>query len=157
MTWCNENKNKKQAQMKHTAKQGNPGRHLKLRSWGVTTLHHYERISSRDLEWHRRDNGREREEVKLSCFFDKRVKPMNLERLAKLKERIPWRWTKWKHSVGQGTRNTARKKSLSDKIDIETTPVENRSKECERTNLGSSSIEKGSKTWWKEHNTPLNG
>ena len=26
-------------------------------------------------------NGREREEVKLSCFFDKRVKPKNLERL----------------------------------------------------------------------------
>ena len=81
MKECNENKNKKQAQMKHTAKQGNPGRHLKLRSWGVTTLHHYERISSWDLEWHRRENGREREEVKLSCFFDKRVKPKNLERL----------------------------------------------------------------------------
>ena len=27
-----------------------------------------------------------REEVKLSCFFDKRVKPMNLERLNNLKE-----------------------------------------------------------------------
>ena len=26
-------------------------------------------------------NGRGREEVKLSCFFDKRVKPKNLERL----------------------------------------------------------------------------
>ena len=26
-------------------------------------------------------NGRGREEVKLSCFFDKRVKPRNLERL----------------------------------------------------------------------------
>ena len=33
-------------------------------------------------------NGRGREEVKLSCFFDKRVKPNNLERLNKLKERI---------------------------------------------------------------------
>ena len=33
-------------------------------------------------------NGRGREEVKLSCFFDKRVKPKNLERLNKLKERI---------------------------------------------------------------------
>ena len=29
------------------------GRHLERRSRGVTTLHHYERISSRDLEWHR--------------------------------------------------------------------------------------------------------
>ena len=28
-------------------------------------------------------NGREREEVKLSCSFDKRVKPKNLERLNK--------------------------------------------------------------------------
>ena len=66
-------------QTKHTMKAGNHGRHLKLRSWGVTTLHHYERISSRDLEWHRRDNGREKEEVKLSCFFDKRVRPKNLQ------------------------------------------------------------------------------
>ena len=32
-------------------------------------------------------NGRGREEVKLSCFFDKRVKPMNLEMLSKMKER----------------------------------------------------------------------
>ena len=74
-------------QTKHTTKPGNPGRHLKLRSCGVTTIHHYERISSRDLEWHRRENGREREKVKLSCFFDKRVKPKNLARLCKFKER----------------------------------------------------------------------
>ena len=31
--------------------------------------------------------GRGRGEVKLSCFFDKRVKPKNLERLNKLEER----------------------------------------------------------------------
>ena len=31
-------------------------------------------------------NKREREEVKLSCFFEKRVKPKSLERLNKLKE-----------------------------------------------------------------------
>src|SRR3954471_22065972 len=36
-------------------------------------------------------NGRGRKEVKLSCFFDKRVKPKNLERLSKMKERKPWR------------------------------------------------------------------
>ena len=72
----------------HTTKLGKHGRRLKLRSWGVTTLHHYERISSRDLEWHRRDNGKGRETVKLSCFFDKRVKPNNLERLNKFKKRI---------------------------------------------------------------------
>ena len=35
---------------------------LKHRSRGVTTLHHYERISSRDLGWHRRKA--EEEEVK---------------------------------------------------------------------------------------------
>ena len=35
MTWCNA-KIKGQAQIKHTAKTGNPGRQLKLRSWGVT-------------------------------------------------------------------------------------------------------------------------
>ena len=45
------------------------GRHLAHRSRGVTTLHHYERISSRDLEWHRRENGKGRETVKLSCFL----------------------------------------------------------------------------------------
>ena len=61
-------------------------RHLAHRSWGVTTLHHYERISSRDLEWHRRENGREREEVKLSCFFDKQVKPKNLEKVKPFRE-----------------------------------------------------------------------
>src|SRR3954466_5341616 len=30
------------------------GGHLTHQIRGVTTLHHYERISSRDLEWHRR-------------------------------------------------------------------------------------------------------
>ena len=32
-------------------------------------------------------NGRGREEVKLSCFFDKRVKPKNLERLKNRKKK----------------------------------------------------------------------
>ena len=36
-------------------------------------------------------NRRGREEVKLSCFFDKRVKAKNLARLNKLKERIQQR------------------------------------------------------------------
>ena len=52
---------------------------LERRSRGITTLHHYKRISSRDLGWHRRENGRGREEVKLNCFFDKRVKPQTLK------------------------------------------------------------------------------
>ena len=46
-------------QTNHTMKFGNHGRHLKLQSWGVTTLHHYERISSRDLGWHRREKEEE--------------------------------------------------------------------------------------------------
>ena len=70
------------------------GRHLAHRSRGVTTLHHYGRISSQDLEWHRMENGREREEVKLSCFFDKRVKPKTLERLSHFEKRIQLRWMK---------------------------------------------------------------
>ena len=67
-------------------KLGIAGSLLERRSRGVTTLHHYERISSRDLEWHRRNNGREREEVRLSCFFDKRVKPKNLEKVKPYQE-----------------------------------------------------------------------
>ena len=54
------------------------GRRLERRSWGVTTLHHYRRISSRDLRTAPEKSGRGREEVKLSCFFDKRVKPRTL-------------------------------------------------------------------------------
>ena len=85
--------------------------HLAHRSRGVTTLHHYERISSRDLEWHRRENGREREEVKLSCFFDKRVKPKNLEKVKPFREK-----------------NTTKVNK------VENTPLEKRDKEhCEKT------------------------
>ena len=32
-------------------------------------------------------NGRGREEVKLSCFFDKRVKPKNLEKVKPFREK----------------------------------------------------------------------
>ena len=63
------------------------GRHLAHRSRGVTTLHHYKRISSRDLEWHRRENGRERKEVKLSCSFDKRMRPKNLAKVKPSREK----------------------------------------------------------------------
>ena len=40
--------------------------------------------------------GRGREKVKLSCFFDKRVKPKNLERLNHFEKRIQQRLTKLK-------------------------------------------------------------
>ena len=82
------------------------GRHLAHRSRGVTTLHHYERISSRDLEWHRRDNRKEREEVKLSCFFDKRVNPKNLEKVKPFQE-----------------------KNTTEMNEVENTPLEKRNKE----------------------------
>ena len=86
--------------------QQNTGRHLAQRSRGVTTLHHYERISSRDLEWHERENGREREEVKLSCFFDKRVRPKNLENVKPFRE-----------------------KNATEMNEVENTPLEKRNKE----------------------------
>ena len=49
------------------------GRRLERQSWGVTTLHHYKRISSRDLGLHRRENEKGRGKTKL--LLDKRVKP----------------------------------------------------------------------------------
>ena len=68
-------------------RQRKTGGHLAHRSRGVTTLHHYERISSRDLEWHRRDNGRDKRRGKTNCFFDKWVKPKNLEKVKPYREK----------------------------------------------------------------------
>ena len=48
----------------HPTKLRKHGRHLKRRSWGVTTLHHYKRISSRDLGWHQREKEEEEKEKK---------------------------------------------------------------------------------------------
>ena len=45
------------------------------------------RYKSRDLEWHRRENGRDKEKVKLSCSFDKWVKPTNLEKVKLTREK----------------------------------------------------------------------
>ena len=120
MTWCKDECNRQNKSPDETQK-------IWKASEASVLRHHNSPALQEDLVSRFRmapeRNGRGREEVKLSCFLDKWVKPMNLERLNKLKERIPWRWTKRKHSIGQGTGNTARKKSLSDKIDIETTPV----------------------------------
>ena len=62
MTWCKAQDAKMKATDKWNppTKLGKHGRHLKLRSWDVTTLHHYKRISSRDLGWHRRETGKGR-------------------------------------------------------------------------------------------------
>ena len=70
-----------------TPQQRITGRHLAHRSRGATTLHHYERISSRDLEWHRRDNGRDKRRGGTNCFFDKRVKLKNLEKVKPYREK----------------------------------------------------------------------
>ena len=51
---------------------------------GVTTLHHYKRISSRDLGLHRRKAEEKRQN---KVLLDKRVKPKNLERLNERKEK----------------------------------------------------------------------
>ena len=51
-------------------------------------------------------NGRGREEVKLSCFFDKRVKPKNFEKVKPFRE-----------------------KNTAEMNEVENTPLENRNKE----------------------------
>ena len=81
----------------HTTKLGVAGSLLNRRSRGVTTLHHYKRISSRDLGWHRRKT--EGEEVKQSCFFDKRVKPWTLRDWTNEKREYKGDERDWKHSV----------------------------------------------------------
>src|SRR3954468_2714095 len=59
------------------------------------------------------ENGRGRKEVKLSCFSDKRVKPKNLARLNKMREKeYNEDERSGKHYVRQGTRNTAKKDEL---------------------------------------------
>ena len=52
------------------------------------------------------ENGRKREEVKLSCFFDKRVKPKNPEKVKPFQE-----------------------KNTMEMNEVENTPLEERNKE----------------------------
>ena len=63
MTRCNAHDANMNAmhdtQAKTTQQQRITVRHLAHRSQGVTTLHHYGRISSRDLECHRRETEEE--------------------------------------------------------------------------------------------------
>ena len=54
MTWQYATRKQKTRQQQQIT-----GRHLAQQSRGVTTLHHYERISSRDLGWHRREKEEE--------------------------------------------------------------------------------------------------
>ena len=90
------------------------GRRLERRSRGVTTLHHYKRISSHDLGWHRRRT--EGEEVKWSCFFDKRVKPRTLRGWTTWKKEYNGDKQYCKHSVGKEEQGTSRERCrLKDK------------------------------------------
>ena len=50
MTWQNATRKQTTRQQQRIT-----GRHLAQQSRGVTTLHYYERILSRDLGWHRRE------------------------------------------------------------------------------------------------------
>ena len=45
------------------------GRRLEHRFWGVTTLHHYERISSRDLEWHQSEKRKRKRRGKTKLLL----------------------------------------------------------------------------------------
>ena len=104
------------------------GRHLAQRSRDVTTLHHYERISSRDLEWHRRENRKGRETVKLSCFLQQTSEtkePCEVEQI--------WEKNTTKVNEVENTPLEKRDKEycektlrLKGKIYIETTPVKTR-------------------------------
>ena len=161
MTWCNAHDatRKQMTWQRHQI----TGRHLAQRSRGVTTLHHYERISSRDLEWHRRENGREREVVKLSCFFDKRVRTKNIEKVEQYKRKSTTEMNEIANNLLE-KRNKEHYdnlkvaktwiKSLMDKIGFKTTPVTTR---WERKNSGSTPVEHGrnehgrNRTWtWED-------
>ena len=65
MTWWHDDmmqcKNKRASTKETHGDNKITGRHLEHRSWGVTTLHHYKRISSRDLGWHRGETEEEEE------------------------------------------------------------------------------------------------
>ena len=101
------------------------GRQRAQRSRGVTTLHHYERISSRDLGWHQRENGREREEVKTKLLLwqtSETKEPWEVEK--KSRKEYNEGEQSLKHFVSKEGQRTLRKTlRLKGKIYIETTPV----------------------------------
>ena len=79
---------------------------------GVTIMESYIRVLVPRSRMAPERNGRGREEVKLSCFFDKRVKPMNLETLNNLKE------------------------EYNEMNEVENTPLEKRNKEHYKNLMG---------------------
>ena len=97
------------------------GRHLVQWSRGVTTLHHYERFSSRDVEWHRRGKRKEKRRGKTKLL---------LWQTSETKE--PW-------EVEQ-----IREKNTTEINEVESTPLAKRKQR--RTTLGSTPIEKRCKT-----------
>ena len=128
--------------MKHTAKTGNPGRQLKLRSWGVTTLHHYERISSRDLEWHRRENGKGRETVKLSCFLRQTSETKEPCEVEQIREKNTTKVNEVENTpLEKRDKEHCENLEVEGKIYIENTPI--KEGDQGRPNSGSTPVEKG--------------
>ena len=101
-------------------------------------------------------NGRGREEVKLSCFFDKRVKPKNLERLKSWKKEHNGVEHNWEHCGRKEKQGTPcepwRLQSYEWRVQW-TRRNWNHSgwneinKEQGRTNSDSTPVEKRCKTW----------
>ena len=104
MTWWNATRKQMTWQQQRKI-----GRHLAHQSRAVTTLHHYERISSRDLEWHQREKRRRKSKGKLSFFFDECVKPKNLARLNKFDTEYTEGEQGQKHSFRKEEQRTLRK------------------------------------------------
>ena len=88
-----------------------------------------------------KEKRKRRGEVKLSCFFDKRVKPMNLARLNKLREKeYNEDERSGKHSIRKERQRTLRNLEVEGKIYIENTPV--KEGDQGRPNSNSTPVEK---------------
>ena len=133
MTWCQAKIHRESK--RNTQRSQKYGSLLKRQSRGVTTLHHYKRISSRDLGLHRRET--EKEELKQIASWQTSETKEPWE-VARLEEMTRQRWTKFKTlRSARGTMNIARtfvgwriwNESLTDHKEYESTPVEKRNKE----------------------------
>ena len=118
---------------------------------GVTTLHHYKRVSSRDLGWHQRET--EGEEVKQSCFLTNEWnhEPWEIERTKRDNTRemneIANNPLEKRDEEHYDNLKVAKAwiKSLMDKIEFETTLVKTR---WERKNPGNTPLEHGRNWTW---------
>ena len=89
-------------------------------------------------------NKRGRGEVKLSCFFDKRVKPKNLEKVTKIERKQATAMNKVESTpVEKRDKEHCETFEVEGKIYIENTPV--KEGDQGRPNSGSTPVEKGGK------------